>query len=516
MEQRERCIGRWTAGIDKGLLRRAAVSVLLWGAAVYFYAFLNFTVSHDSLNEFIADYDWKISLGRFLAPVYQEAVRGGLAMPWLIGVLSLAFLSLTVYALARLTGLRSAWTVFLTAGVVTAMPSTFLIAVSYIHDLDSNMLALLLSVLAVCAWRTGKRPLLLLGAGLVTAALGLYQSYLSVTVTGVMLLSLLDLLEGKTAKAVFLRGMEAVLMVGLGALVYGAALKIISISPWMELHWGSYNSVTNVLRPETLLSLDRSIAGCYRDFWAVLTRPHFGHGDGVSAAQCVLFAAALGALAYRAICRRVRLSSVLLMVALLAVLPLGVNLSLAANAGEAHDLMRCGFICVYLLALLLLAPLCACGRSCVRRCAVLALACLTWTLWQNVVDANQCLIKKELGRQATAAVMNNVARDMERQESYIPGETPVLFTDVPPVDTGLPESMDYLEGYTGVWKGEQIRDVEQYKKYFRYILQRGVTVCSLEEYSELLCSGAVGAMPAYPQEGYMQMMDGVLVVKMAK
>lgn len=197
-------------------------------------------------------------------------------------------------------------------------------------------------------------------------------------------------------------------------------------------------------------------------------------------------------------------------------LPLGVNLSMVANAGDAHDLMRCGFICVYLLALLLLAPLSTCDRGAVRRCAVLALMCLTWTLWQNVVDANQCLIKKELGRQATAAIMNNVACDLEQQENYIPGETPVLFTEVPPIDTGLPESMDYLEKYTGVWRGEQIRAVEQYKSYFRYILQREVTVCGREEYDGLLRSGQVGAMPAYPQKGYMQMMDGVLVVKMAK
>lgn len=311
MELQRRGIARWTAHVDKGLLRQAAISVFLWSAAVYFYAFLNFTVSHDSLNEFSGDYGWKISLGRFLAPVYQRAVRGGLVLPWLIGLLSLVFFVLVVYALSRITGQRCAWTVALTAGIVTTMPSTFLIAVTYIHDLDVNILCMLLAVLALWAWRTGKRRMRLLGAGLVTAGLALYQSYLSVTVTGVMLLSLLDLLEGKTARTVFARGVEAVLMTGAGTLIYGALLKAISISPWMELDWGSYNSVTNVLRPETLLSLDRSILKCYQDFWSVLTRPHFGHGNGVSAAQCVLFAAALGALVYRAIICRGGGSSVL-------------------------------------------------------------------------------------------------------------------------------------------------------------------------------------------------------------
>ena len=88
--------GRGRASGEKRLLW-AAVFTLLWGAVTYLYAFLNFTVSHDSLGEFYGgqrfngDYlwgeSWKIALGRFLVPVYQKLLRGQLTVPWLIGVL---------------------------------------------------------------------------------------------------------------------------------------------------------------------------------------------------------------------------------------------------------------------------------------------------------------------------------------------------------------------------------------------------------------------------------------------
>ena len=66
---------------EKNRLTTIFLATFLWGLAAHGYALLNFTISHDSLNEFWVFHSmgyysgsvaqWKIALGRFLTPVYQ-------------------------------------------------------------------------------------------------------------------------------------------------------------------------------------------------------------------------------------------------------------------------------------------------------------------------------------------------------------------------------------------------------------------------------------------------------------
>lgn len=500
---------------EKRTLKWAAASTFVWGALTYFYAFLNFTISHDSLNEFISFYSWKISLGRFLGPIYQELVRGRVTIIWPIGLIALAMMAVTVYALARMARFSKPWQIALTAGAVVTSPPVFLTAATYIHDFDVYALALLFAVLAVCAWRTGKKRMLPVMAVCVTACMGLYQSYLSITVTGVMLLCILRLLDGTKAQSVLIDGLKAVAAIAAGLLVYALAAWAMCAVSGVSMQQESYNSITNAISPQMRQNLWRNIAAGYRDVLDMLTVRHFGHGSALSIAQCAALAGALAALVYRAVRARLPVPSALLLAALVAAFPLGVNLSMVANNGWVHDLMRCGVIGAVLLELALLVPLCREQRPLVRRCAALALACMGWVMWQNVVDANQVYIKKDLGRQATLATMVRVTDAMEEQEEYAAGETPVLFIGIPASkNPGFPEELSYLEAYVGVDTGRQIITNSTIEKYCRYVLRVDLLPCSSGQAAELRAMEQVKEMPAFPEQGYIQMVNGALVVKL--
>ena len=89
---------------ERQRLLASFAAVFLFGLLAHGYAFTNFTVSHDSLNEMFLSgdiryaagsvADWKISLGRFLYPAYRAVFSGGAGTPWLSGVLSLVWVSL--------------------------------------------------------------------------------------------------------------------------------------------------------------------------------------------------------------------------------------------------------------------------------------------------------------------------------------------------------------------------------------------------------------------------------------
>ena len=61
----------------------------------------------------------------------------------------------------------------------------------------------------------------------------------------------------------------------------------------------------------------------------------------------------------------------------------------------------------------------------------------------------------------------------------------------------------------------QITDSKQYGAYFRYVLQLRVNLCDDWTRLALEDNEQVRQMPAYPQEGAVRMVDGVLVVKMS-
>lgn len=68
---------------ERQRLLASFAAVFLFGLLAHGYAFTNFTVSHDSLNEMFLSgdiryaagsvADWKISLGRFLYPAFSRS-----------------------------------------------------------------------------------------------------------------------------------------------------------------------------------------------------------------------------------------------------------------------------------------------------------------------------------------------------------------------------------------------------------------------------------------------------------
>ncbi len=493
----------------------SAASVCFWGIITYSYAFLNFTLSHDSLNEIESPGKWKIMLGRFMSPVYHRFIRGEMAVPWLSGVLSLIFLSLAVYVLARIVKEQDAVVVFLAAGLLVTSPAIFTLAGTYISDMDANLFGILLSLVSVWAWRRENRLLLLPGALCISAAVGLYQSYLSVTVVLIMALLILDLADGKKPQGVFVHGLEAIAMIIAGMLAYVIMMQATCRITHLELVQDSYNSITNILSEGTRSNLFANLFGAYEDFKKTLLYQKFGHISSLNIAQCIVYGGMIYALVYRSVKNRISILSVLMMAALLGLLPVGVHLSMLANNGYAHDLMKCGMISVSLLALFAVNRLRK-GVKPVRWCALLVMGCMVLVSWQYIVDANQLFFKKDMNRQASLSMMTRVTEDIEEYKGYVRGETPVLFVGTLTNQLAAYKVIPTIAGYTGDHHSSQISQDYIYPIYYQYIMQLRINLCSGERKAELLVDERVKQMPVYPQEGSVQMIEDTLVVKMGE
>ena len=90
---------------------------------------------------------WKIALGRHMTPFYRS-LRTPFGAPWLIGALSLIYLSFSVYFLVKLFDIRNMKLIALVSGVFATNFSLTALNATYMHDADVYMLAVLLYVLS--------------------------------------------------------------------------------------------------------------------------------------------------------------------------------------------------------------------------------------------------------------------------------------------------------------------------------------------------------------------------------
>ncbi len=494
---------------EKKRIITAIAAVFIWGLVAHAYGFLNLTLSHDSLAEFYAsgsDIRHRIALGRFMVPIYQFIFHGRITTPWLNGILSLCWLSVSVWLTASIFSVEDKLHIALIAGIYTVNITVTALAATYIHDLDADIFAVMLSVAAVFFWHKGGK-MSLLGIPLLAGALGCYQSMLSVAITLVMFSSILALVWGGGFVEVVLKGLKAVGLILAAGLVYLAAVNVVCHLSGVTLS-NSYNGLT---------LLFRSKGGLKQHLALLLTTYYSWYGYFYKSYRALILVRGLHILlavpcvvvAIRVIfSRTLPLINKLLIIALAALLPFGMNIACAADGGMVHDLMLYSVNLSYLLVILMMdwyVEADGGAKKLPHLCRTAAFLFLAAILAFDVQTANASYVKKDLERQATLSLMTTVNTDMNNTEGYVPGESEVLFVGLP--DTGVNNFFPNVSRITGL--GYETT-CNYYSEYYQYILQR-----PLKRTGKAVDSDFINAMPSFPEKGYIAWYDDVLVVKLS-
>lgn len=508
--------------INDKLLKQSFFYTYLLGLAAHAYCFLNLTVSHDSLRAFyIAGKYPKASLGRIFYAAYITLTRGEIVLPWAIGVLGLFWISIAVYLIVRMFQMEKRVIVMLIAGICVTNPSLYAIAATYLHDFDANAFAVLLAVITVFLWdramivSQAKKKVFLLGIAsvLMSLSLGIYQSYVSAAITLIMLVSVKKLLNGNKSVEVLVQGLWGILVLGMTAGLYLIEVKIFTHFTGVSiLNNESYNGLGNmseVLSGNVFMKIVDTYKSFVTPFKNLITtsEPQFL----ILIAQaliicCVLLVALLGI-------KKLDWMGRILLVVLGAVMPFGMNISSFLSNGMYHVLMQYSVWFVYLLALVLAWWLSLEKNVSEKVKKIVGIAvciCISLTIAENIQTSNTIYVKKNLESQATLSYMTRVAERMEEEETYVPGETPVVFIGEYAVGASM-NGFEKYEAVTGVEYHSPITFYDTYKDYFRYILGRPIV---LEDANGFEQDERVLEMPVFPKEGSIVMIDGTLVVKL--
>lgn len=498
-------------------IRLCFVSSVFLGLVVHMYMFTNKFLNHDDLGHLFGS-DYGAASGRWLLP-WVLKLDGDFSLPWLIGVLSVLMLALSACLIVSVMKLRRPLSVVITSALVVSFPpvaSTF----AYMFSADAYFLGLALACLA--AYLTDRYPFGFLGGvAAITLSLGIYQGYFGVAAFLMLGALVLYTLEGEMPiRDLLLRALRSFAALAGALVIYFVIVKITSLKyPLVD-----YMGISNMghINPA---DIPRLVLSAYREYIHFFlynsNSVHFGflkYAFLLTAAATVFLIVLTGI--------RERLSPIrwLLLAFLAAIFPLAGNLIFLMAADTLpHMLMLYGMLGV------LIAPLAVTDASYARStehtgsvfhtlsalCCWVIVLTLSISAYSYAVFSNEAYLKMDLSYRQAYAYSNRLLSAIESSEDYAAGVPIVLVgSELGAAYEPTPE-LDGIE-LTGVMDMKHLLTAYTYDNFLKRFL--GVSGEIYDTQSELsqqfACRAEVECMRCYPGEGFIQKLDGYLVVKL--
>ena len=518
---------------DKIRNQAAAVGGVVFLLLACLYRWTNLMYNHDSLMIVRNDFEWQISLGRFLNVVYLS-LRREVMPPLIVGLFGGFFLIVAVILCVHTLGIKRRSLVALCAGLLVTFETIAYVNASFVYSFEIDMLAMLYASFA--AWlltRARGRLRFPFAVLFIVCSLAHFQSYIEVAIALVMLALFRDLLEGKKPSDVFRKGIGAVLTLLVAGGCYYVALRGVWAITGVEAQ-PSYNSPLNVGKI-TASSLPVLLAKTWLFPFKYLSAPFTLNSRLFGLIHTLLGAYILAQTAVLIRKRRLGGKAVALLLVLFVLFPLGCNCVYLLTSGLKHSLMTYSFVFFDVWALTLCdvawenndsgakpsAPdaSVASVKAWLKSYAVPILCAIL--ILNRVLFANALYLKTDLKNMATLSFMTRMVDRMEQTPGYKIGETPVLII-------GHVSQNPYarpLKNF-GMLNDEFLRTQplsvtypETFENYFAYILNYPVQLVQREEmtgYLEKLDPEAIENMPVFPEQGGVALIDGVVVVRLSE
>lgn len=491
------------------------------------YRFFHSTFAGDSLFMIYQNGgSWEIALGRFVKP-FLIILRGAVITPFLISVLTILWLSLSVCFVADFLEIKRLPSVAFIAAIMTCNITILSLNAAFLSDLDFYSLSLFLSILGV--WLMKKeRPLFLIAGSLsLSMSLGIYQSYICVSIALVMIHFLYKMPDFPNFKCILKKAVMYLLSFMAAAGIYYAVWKVFQqvFDIWTS---DSYNGLASI-GDYSRVNLGSVIATAYQNVLDYFIYPetfitNTFHGISMSLFWVYLIRLCnitailitLVVLIGINIKRKTNLCQKVIQLLILLLFPLGINFVCVISKGMEHTLMIYAFYFVYILAIKLTES-CLSGFGGTQNAKG---ACIPWKIvlasvmilsWSNIIYSNQVYLKIELQESAAQSIMTRIVGKIESMEDYVPGITPVAFSgsfesspsilDAAPFDTvnpyGVGKSAMTYPGTNGT--------------FLSYVLNVNINLTYVDSQDE-----TVRQMPVYPAEGSIAYIDGIIVVKISE
>lgn len=491
------------------------LATLIIGLIAHMPALILDAPNHDGLASMYFDQNMITSGRWFLGTAC--GISSFYSLPWLIGVLSIAYLSIAALFLIKLLKVDNPCVAALTGGLLITFPS-IASNFAYVFTMDGYMLGVLFAVLSVYVVDKFKLGFLA-GACFLALSMGTYQAYLPIAILLSLYMVLMLFRTEKPIKEKILGALNYLYMGVIGAGLYYVILNImLKIQGKVLDTYQGINSMDGLEKTGLISSLNV----IYKDFYVFTLKGNVLFNNGISAFCLVLLVLAFLAALFidakkNGFFKKIWFYLILTVVAIL--LPVFTNAILLVSKDVTyHLLMRYQWVFIEILLISYIYAVLKENevliKTSINAIVSIVLVASTFMLcFSNVVTDNIAYSNLQKKYEKTYAYCLRLADRMEQTEGYYAG-IPIYMIGVvgddnfPSTDiTG--NATDHMIGIYGDWLLYTPENYEYFYKYymgitFNFLRPSEANYYDSKEYVE---------MPSFPEPGSTKVVNGVLYVK---
>lgn len=489
--------------------RTAFLSSLLFGFLAYGFAFTNKLINHDDAHCLFTKGATVVS-GRWGLGAL-DAIFPNYSMPWIYGLTTVFLVAAAVCVLVSLFSIRNRLLQGLLGGTVMVFPSLIGLF-GYMFTSSSFGLSFFLAVLSVKLLQNKNRWFILPAACCLVFSVSIYQSYISVAASLLVLVLIRKLLTGSKPGDVLKQGIFYVAFLVAALLIYWVGTQTVLKLTGTEM--GDYASGSITFSP---FGIFRGAIIAYRNFIYTFLFPFRGLITTDFSRLLHIVLAVLTAVLLFLLCKDKKMDAprILLLAALVSVFPLAVNcMYMITSEGSIHTLVLYSFAVFYVFVLMLaeLALKAELWKT-VSLAAVNAVTVmLALVIIINTYVANQAYLHLHLRYENAYAFYTSLAADIKLQPEF-------------DEDTKLAVVGSYQQPEFYTWYFEHIHNItgaygfvpDSYsnESFLNYYVGFPVPFASQEEIEAIRETPDYTEMPVYPYYGSMKFFGDVLVVKLS-
>lgn len=506
-------------------LSKCFIWTFILGIAAHGFCYFNTSFNHDSTMIYLGDDTWKASLGRYVDPIYR-IFRTRYSAPWLTGILSLTFLALAAFLIVDMFHIHNSLFLSCVCAILATNYSLIFTNAFCIHDTDSYMFAILLSVFgayALTSLKCNQYIRIILGSIALAGSMGIYQAYATLSFALILIYILLLCLNNEDFSKILYIAIHSVCMYALGAVIYIVGMKLYLTLTNTELFDAGHNSITKVFSLDNW-NISTGIGSTYKVFYEYFFKSSSYNRLIMSPINIIIIFAILIISAICIVKKRIKPLYSFIILLILIVYPFVLS-ALCVLSTEIGHLMKFQFFTVYLLAILLIQYFVGnISDASVRinKALIVSICVLVFYItYNNIAFANGLYLSKVLEYQSTREIMTRVIDDIDSLEEYIPEQTEVLFVGSPYTSPyfNTPRSGYGQMGGSGIAGLELYTSVTGYYTYYDFIkeiMNEQLVIGSSEEASAIAFDPQVINMPTYPAKGSVQYINDRVIVKFSE
>ncbi|WP_418972840.1 glucosyltransferase domain-containing protein [Allofournierella sp.] len=495
-------------------------STVAAGLLIHFYRLANYITVDDTPYFSYSPQDTS-ELGRWFLQ-WAGAISSYMELPALNSLLAIFYLSLFAVLVVELFEIRHKFYATLVGGILASLPA-FTTTLMFGYAADPYMLAMLMAGVAVlCADRAPLMQGIVLGSLLLGLSMAIYQAYIDVA--AVLCISSLLFAILKEKREQFWRKIALLLLrfvcIGVGGILFYivGTKMVLGIKGVVASDYGGFSTMGGI-----------NFKGSLNVLYQIYLSPRHIFMDEFCYADRAMWQL-LGWLAILTIIGLAlrqtaksglrphhwsRISAVLLCVALL---PAAAHLLAIAQPHifpyNSLNAFASGILWVVLLALIAKQEKPGIVTTLLRWFALVVVAL---SIWHFILIAQQCYKVARIVTERDMAVGNRVLMRMEEIEGY-DLEGKVWFSGiVVPTEstTGLMQQAEKLRvNMRGLHTDTLLYGDNAYHIWMNEILGTAFQFATAEEKQRIAQTPEYGAMPPWPEEGCVKMIDDVLVVRL--